>query len=939
MRLTQKLATTRLIRFKFNHILFLPVFFLLATGGCSLEKESRFNRSMQNLTAHYNILFNARQVILQKQELMAQVYTDDFSEILSVYQDTIARTGAASKDLEAVTTRANTIINFKEQSHYIGDAYFLLGQINYLNSNYFDAVEFFDYVVRSFPENKELTRTSLAWKARGLMKLNQPEKASNTLDTTRLLFDAKKASAEDITGADLQFNINRGNYEQAEKLAVQAVDLASDSKQRIRWNFILAQLQEANKKPADAYKSYSKVIHSNASFELAFNATLNSLRIEEKQDGQPTDRMTRLRTLLKDDKNLDFIDQIYFQMGETALAAQKIDPAITNYKLSVKNSTRNQKQKGLSYLRLADINFKYKTDYIQAKKYYDSTLLNLSPSYPSYQQILKKANNLQLLASRFQIIAQQDTLQALAKLTEAERTVRINLLVDQQVIQQENAPVKINPTINNGNVINSSSRSSNSFYLYNPEAVNQGLVSFLSVWGKRRLEDNWRISSRTIATVNNNPNSVSDPDVVQNVQVSPLATPGAATFKQQLVNSIPTTPALLQQSNQIIFNAYTDIAGFYKDILSDNPESINTYEYLLKRFPENNNLPIIYYSLYRLYSDEHNQPMAEEYRDLLLKNYPQTQYAQIILDPEYGKKMLTNDAQQNNFYNSVYDFYRKRQYDQVIARTDSALKINPQNKQAAQLAYLKTIALGHQQKLAPFELDLQQLTAQYPDDRLVTPLVKQHLLFIAANHDVIAARPFALIDSDPNEIPFSQERFMHEPVAVVPNPVPQPVQPAAPPVLSAQQKNSVSTVPATLNNQSAVSLPQNTQKSTVKTVSGVFTTADSTELYFVINVKNFNDLAPSRFGIGQFNRANYPDVPLKHQLKEVGQNSLIYTGRFFTVAEAKNYARRIVPLLPEIMKVPAEKYNFFIISRKNLDKLADSKLLDSYFEFYQANYL
>ncbi|WP_419802582.1 hypothetical protein [Mucilaginibacter sp.] len=926
-----------MIRSKFNCILFLSVFFLPVISGCSLEKESRFNRSMQNLTAHYNILFNARQVVLQKQELMAQVYTDDFSEILSVYQDTIAKTAAPSKYLEAVTTRANTIINFKEQSHYIGDAYFLLGQINYLNSNYFDAAEFFNYVVHSFPENKELGRTALAWKARSLMKLNQPEKAETVLDTARLLFDAKKASAEEITGADLQYNINQGNYELAEKLAVQAVDLASDKFRRIRWNFILAQLQEANKKPADAYKSYSKVIHSNASFELAFNATLNSLRIEEKQDGQPTDRMTRLRTLLKDDKNADFIDQIYFQLGETALAAKKIDPAIANYKLSVKNSTRNQKQKGLSYLRLADINFKYKTDYIQAKKYYDSTLLNLSPSYPGYQQILKKANNLQLLASRFQVIAQQDTLQVLAKLPEAERAARINLLVDQQVIQQENAPVRIDPTLNNGNVINSSSRSSNAFYFYNPEAVNQGLAGFLSVWGKRRLEDNWRISARTVATVNHNPNSVSDPDVVQAVQAPLLATPGAASFKQQLVNSIPTTPALLQQSNQIIFNAYADIAGFYRDILADNSESINTYEYLLRRFPENNNLPIIYYSLYRLYSDEHNQTMTEKYRDLLLKNYPQTQYAKIILDPEYGKKMLSDEAQQNTFYNSVYDFYRKRQYDQVITRTDSALKTNPQSRQGAQLAYLKTIALGHQQKLAPFEQELQQITAQYPDDRLVTPLVKQHLLFIAANREVIAARPFALIDSDPNDIPFSQERFMH-PAAVATNPAPNPVQPVAPPVLSAQQKNTVSAA-ATLNNQPTISLPQNTKKSTIKTASGIFTTADSTELYFVINIKGFNNLAPSRFGIGQFNRANYPDVPLKHQLKEVGQNSLIYTGRFYTVAEVKNYARRIVPLLPEIMKVPAEKYNFFIISRKNLDKLADSKLLDSYFEFYQANYL
>ncbi|MVN20307.1 tetratricopeptide repeat protein [Mucilaginibacter sp. HMF7410] len=898
---------------------------------------------MQNLTAHYNILFNARQIILQKEELMAQVYVDDFSEILSVYQDTIAKTAAGSKDLEAVTTRANAIISLKDQSHYLGDAYFLLGQANYLGSDYFNAVEFFDYVVRSFPENKELGRTALAWKARSLMKLNQVKQASAVLDTARQVFDAKKESAEDITGADLQFNIDQGNYEQAEKLAVQAVDLAKDKKQRIRWTFILAQLQEANKKPADAYKTYSRVVHSNASFELAFNATLNSLRIEEKQDGQPTDRITRLRTLLKDDKNIDFVDQIYFQIGETALASQKIDLAVTNYKLSVKNSTKNQKQKGLSYLRLADINFKYKTDYIQAKKYYDSTLLNLSPAYPVYQQILKKANNLQLLASRYQTIRQQDTLQALAKLNEADRTARINLLVDQQVLQQQAAPVTVNPTINSGNVINSSGRSSSSFYFYNPEAVNQGLVSFLQVWGKRRLEDNWRISTRTVATITSNPNAVNDPDAVQNVQTTQLATPGAGNYKQELVRSIPLTPAMLAQSNQIIFNAYADIAGFYKDILGDQKESINTYEYLLNRFPDNPNLPVIYYSLYRLYTDEHNEPQAEKYKNLLLKNYPQTQYARIILDPEYGKKMLSEDAQQNDFYNTVYDFYRKRQYDQVIAQTDSALKINSQNKLAPQLAYLKTVALGHQQKLEPFKQELEQIAAQYPDDRLITPLVKQHLLFIAANEAVISARPFALMDSDPNDIPFSQERFQQQQnVASNPAPVATPVQPAAPPVLSAPKNSLViaNTAPVGLNNKLNISLPKNTKKSTVKEASKIFTLADSTELYFVINVNGIYNLAPSRFGIGQFNRANYPDAPIKHQLKEIGQsNQLIYTGRFYSLGEVKEYAHKIVPLLPQIMKVPAEKYNFFIISRKNLDKLADSKLLDSYFEFYQANYL
>lgn len=925
--------------FSFRPILFLSLFFLLAIAGCSLEKESGFNRNMQNLTAHYNILFNARQITLQKEELMAQVYNDDYSEILSVYQDTIAKSAAGNKDLEAVTTRANNIISLKEQSHYLGEAYFLLGQANYLGSDYFNAVEYFSYVVRSFPQNKELTRTALAWEARSLMKLNQPKKAEVALDTARQLFEVKKASAEDITGADLQFNLNEGNYEQAEKLAKQAVDLASDKKRKIRWTFILAQIQEANKKPEDAYKNYTNVVHSNASFELAFNADLNRLRIEEKQQGEQTNRISRLRLLLKDDKNTDFIDQIYFQIGETALSFKKIDDAVKNYKLSVKNSTKNQKQKGLSYLRLADINFKYKSDYIQAKKYYDSTLLNLSPQYPGYRQILKKANNLQLLASRYQIISREDTLQALARMKEPDRIARINLMVDQDAMQQQNAPVTIDAAHNAGNVSATPNRNSSSFYFYNTDAVSQGIAAFIRVWGKRRLEDNWRISSR-VATMAASPIAVNDPDAAQPIEAPALATPGAGNYRQELLRSIPLTPALLEQSNAIIFNAYADIAGFYKDILSDEKESIQTYEYIVTRFPDNPNLAVIYYSLYRLYTDEHNEPQAEKYKNLLLKKYPQTQYAQIILDPDYSKKMLTEDSRQNAFYNSVYDLYRNRKYDAVIAKTDSALKLNPQNRLAPQLAYLKTIAQGHQQKLSPFLLELQQIAAQYPKDGLITPLVKQHLLFINENQAAIAARPFAVMDSDPNDVPFSQDRF-HPTQIAASNPVAVPVQPKAPEILAAPKSNSSINVPAAaLNNKLNVTLPANTKKTGIKEASSIFTLSDSTELYFVVNVNGAANLAPSRFGIGQFNRANYPDTPLRHQLKEVGQtNQLIYTGRFYSLGEVKDYARRIVPLLPEIMKVPAEKYNFFIISRKNLDKLADSKLLNSYLEFYQANYL
>jgi hypothetical protein len=99
------------------------------------------------------------------------------------------------------------------------------------------------------------------------------------------------------------------------------------------------------------------------------------------------------------------------------------------------------------------------------------------------------------------------------------------------------------------------------------------------------------------------------------------------------------------------------------------------------------------------------------------------------------------------------------------------------------------------------------------------------------------------------------------------------------------------------------------------------------------------NLASSRFGIGQFNRANFAEGTIKHQLMDVGDNNqLIYVGRFYSIGTVKDYARAIIPLLPDIMKVPATSYSFFIITQQNMDKLKNKTLLDSYIDYYQNNY-
>lgn len=106
--------------------------------------------------------------------------------------------------------------------------------------------------------------------------------------------------------------------------------------------------------------------------------------------------------------------------------------------------------------------------------------------------------------------------------------------------------------------------------------------------------------------------------------------------------------------------------------------------------------------------------------------------------------------------------------------------------------------------------------------------------------------------------------------------------------------------------------------------------------YFVINVMdNMVNLAPSRYGIGQFNRLRYARARISHQLTNVNnQNQLVYIGPFSSYTAAKEYETRIRPMMLDIMKIPQENYNIFVITEETMDTLTDDIQIRHYREIY-----
>ncbi|RZK50306.1 MAG: gliding motility protein, partial [Pedobacter sp.] len=342
--------------------------------GCSTQKDNATNRGLQNLSARYNYIYNSNVLLDQYQTDLSQTHKDNYDELLEVYiaPETIdyLNSSAANKpnaSLEEINKKAQAIISEKGLSNYIDEAYILLGKTNFYTGSYFTAAEYFDYTSRTYKKNKKVHLNALNWKARSLMQLSNYNDAAKVLDTVYFLLDSVKSEKAEPLATLAQMSIYTQNYKKAIGFLESAIKETNQIQSRTRWPYILAQLYELDKDYNASIKNYTKVENSNAPFEMYFNAKLSKIRINDLLNDQTSNRKQQLLRLLKDDKNADYNDQIYFEVAEDYLADADFLKAEEYYKLSTQKSTTNQYQKGLSYIKLADLNFNHLKNYVNAK--------------------------------------------------------------------------------------------------------------------------------------------------------------------------------------------------------------------------------------------------------------------------------------------------------------------------------------------------------------------------------------------------------------------------------------------------------------------------------------------------------------------------------------------------------------------------------------------
>jgi len=915
-------------------ILFFSAFFIY---GCVANKDTAVDRRMQNLTARYNYIYNSNVLLKEYNELLLQTYSNNYEKILPVYLDpepqiTLDLTpGVANKPLDEVIFKSQSIINEKSFSNYIDDAYMLLGKANYLKGNYFIASEYFDYTAKTYKEDLKIFIMALNWKSRSQMELNNMAFADKILDTMLRAQDELKKDLPEPLATTAQMRIYQKRYKEAILLLEAAIKNADEKQLKIRWQFILAQLQEKENDLQSALINYTKVESSNAPFEMYFHANLERIKLRALISGIKINKEKALLAMLKDDKNVDYADQIYYHIAELFSKEANFIKAEEYYQKAADKSVVNLNQKALSYLRIADLNFSEFKNYIKAKAYYDSTAAIMPKNFPDYDNIVKKAKNLQYLSDRYTLISKEDTLQVIAKLPENERAAKIKEYlrpkVDVSTISNTNVgSLNISDFPAQGVNVSASSGSGSTFYFNNNAAISTGFADFKKRWGNRQLEDNWRQSVRTSAQETNQ--ILSGGNVANGI--TPInngntgKTADQTSIEKQFTDALPVTPALVAASNQKIIDAYFEIASFYQQELNDQDEANKVYLELLRRFPENNHLAAIYYSLYLNYKGK-DETRANEYRQLVLTKFPESNFAKTILDPSYSMKQDAIENAVNQKYNFVFNAYAKKEYPDVIKQANENIAAYPSGGLAPQYAYLKAISVGRTSKLEALLTEFNSITTLYPNDLIITPLVKDHLKYIESNIEEFKRRPVALIDFDSNE-----PRFVDQAASV--NAKPKPIESINAAITSDTPGTATKPIgkdPATTTNN----------KTDVAKPVSIFSKAISNTYYYVIDVEDASlTLSSSRFGIGQFNRGNYPDNDLAHKLVDLDDDQLIYVTSFVDLEDAKIYEESIKGQLKNIMKVPANKYKSFIISKENFEKLTDRNRVNEYLEFYKNNY-
>lgn len=729
--------------------IFLP---LLVAGiallySCSTKKNTFTRRAYHNLTTHYNIYWNGNESFKSGKSDLAESVADNYNFILPVYNfGTPTEARKITSNMDRAIDKAGIAIPrhslfFKNVEHnrWIDDCYLLIGKAQFYKQDYANSRRTMEYLMKQYAGTDTELEASL-WNIRTYLQQKRYDDVASQIEQ----FEARLARQNapfrirrEIPLLYADYYLVTGNLSAAKTNLKQGLTLASDPKLKARINFILGQIAQQEKNFAEATEYYTKVIKSPAPFEMVFNARINLAKSFDIYTGDKAGLEKQLRRMLKDSKNTEYFDQVYYALAELAILDHN-DTLVMHYlKLSVAASTKNNYQKSSSSLQLADMFFA-KQNYEMAAAYYDTTLQTLPLEHPDYTSINAKTLTLTELVKNLSIVQYEDSLQKLARLPDAELAVIIKKIIDkvekEEALKKELEEQQLNETSILSNVPNMRNENiagvgGGGWYFYNPSAISFGYSEFLRKWGRRKLEDNWRLSNKRMVAqfdeVSNEAGNSGD-SLKSGKSADSIKTSTDPKKPQTYIAKLPKTPEALAASNKEIASALLNLGYIYKDGLNDIPHSVESFEELVTRFPEMKDINRIYYQLYLIGKQIPDEAMANKFSDIILNKYGDTDYAQLIRDPGYNKEVLARKNRASSLYEETYQAFNRNQYRMVLLYSNQAIAEYKDKDLIPRFEYLRAIALGKTVSIDTMVVALNKLVLAAPNHP-ITLLAKEIL--------------------------------------------------------------------------------------------------------------------------------------------------------------------------------------------------------------------
>ena len=701
--------------------------------GCSTSKNTFPNRAYHNVTCKYNVYWNGDQAMKDAERELAKLSKDNYTATLPIYNyPDKSELGPCLSHLDRTIEKSSKaihkhsmMIKGKEYVKTIDDAYFLMAKSYFYKQDYIQAQRVLNYIIHTYPKSNVLNEAEVLL-ARTQMRQGYYSSADELLETLRYQNDKKKKNfAVLFNAAKAEYHLTApdGDVQEAIDYIGHALDNKPKREFRTRLQLILGELYETLGQQAEAQKNFKKVIKQSNNYEMTFCAQMH---LAANYDGTESNRNAitkQLNKMLDDKKNEDYRDQIYYAFSEIARIDEDDDLRIDYLAKSVSSSTNNNYQKTYSSITLADLYFD-KNEYREAQHYYDTAMMSIPKNYPNYEYIQTKSNVLKDLVDKLDEIDLQDSLLRIANLPEGQRKAWVQkMIADYTEAERKAAAEEAERMLamqNAASYTNINTNSSNGkWYFYNQSLVTAGQQDFYRRFGNRKLEDNWFISNKTQISFDDmalmNDPSLAKDTVDYDEDGNPIPKRETDPKKEAYyLQDLPLTQGAKDTANAIIAKDLYETGFMYQDLLSDTKRACASFESLLQRYPKSEYaLPAIF-MLYTLY---HNMgdPKAETYKNTLLTQYPETDYAKLIQDPDYYNKLAAKEKVLENKYQEVYEDFTQKRWRNVVTAADAAIPNCTDVTLQSQYAYLRAIAAGQVFNQDTLIVGLSKIISDYKD--------------------------------------------------------------------------------------------------------------------------------------------------------------------------------------------------------------------------------